>query len=96
MFLLKAGGKIVATFVATLALFVLCFMFWPKGVTMMQDFSNWAEDYLRSPGFLDDQAKALYNTFINSGTILGVTATVIARTLVEAIAWIGGSFTGRD
>lgn len=92
--LLRASTKLVATFIVTLALFLLFFMFFPKGIIALQDLAAGLNDLIRTPAFLDEQAMALYRTFINDSTLLGVIVTAIARLLIEVVAYVVGGLYG--
>ena len=92
----RATSKLVLTFVVALALFVLSFMYFPQGILALQDAAQFLGGALGEPGFLGDQAKVLYRTFITESTILCILVTAIARVLIEAASYLfGGMFGAR-
>ncbi|WOI53229.1 hypothetical protein [Parvularcula sp. LCG005] len=88
--LFRASGKLLATAIVALGIFILSFMFWPKGILWLQDGAAWFVDTVRTPGFLDEKATVLYRTFVNDSTVLGILVTAIARLVVEIVAFVFG------
>ncbi|MEM6650566.1 MAG: hypothetical protein AAF603_09980, partial [Pseudomonadota bacterium] len=53
--IVRSATKLVLTFAVTLLLFILFFMFFPKGMTALQDFAALLNDLIRTPSFLNEQ-----------------------------------------
>ena len=87
----KASAKLVATFVLVIVLMVLAFAFFPGAIKGLQDFVETLNESLRNPPLLDEQGIILYRTLVNENTIFGIIMTLVARSVVELFALIGGS-----
>ena len=87
----KASAKLVATFFMVIGLMILAFAFFPGGITWLQDLVEMLNEDLRNPPLLNEQATVLYRTLVNENTIFGIIMTLLARSIVELIALIGGS-----
>ncbi|MEM9421459.1 MAG: hypothetical protein AAF986_02975 [Pseudomonadota bacterium] len=90
----RATSKLVMTFVVTIALFILSFMYFPQGVTALQDAAQFLEAAMWEPPFLTERATVLFRTFINDSTLLGVITTAVARVLIEAVSYLFGGMVG--
>ena len=97
MFLLSLGGslfrssaKLVISFALVIIIMVLAFAFEPGWVRGFQDWIEALNDTLRTPPLLDDQGLILYRTLVNENTIFGILMTLIARAIVEMVAWMFG------
>lgn len=86
----RASTKLLATFVVVIIMMVLAFAFFPQAIVWMQDFIEMLDERLRNPP-IQEQAKVLYRTLVNENTMFGIIMTIIARMVVELIAWAGGS-----
>ncbi|MEL6473210.1 MAG: hypothetical protein AAFQ21_03940 [Pseudomonadota bacterium] len=90
----RASAKLVATFITVILLMMLSFAVMPWAITGLQNFIETLDALTRDPP-LNDQAKVLYRTLVNENTMFGIVMTIIARAIVETVAWIGGRlFTG--
>ena len=85
----RASAKLVATFFTVILLMMLCFAFMPWAITGLQDVIEGLDALTRDPP-LGAQAKVLYRTLVNENTMFGIIMTIIARALVETVAWAGG------
>ncbi len=86
----RASTKLLATFVVVIIMMILAFAFFPQAIVWMQDFIELLDERLRNPP-MQEQAKVLYRTLVNENTMFGIIMTIIARMVVELIAWAGGS-----
>ena len=87
----RASTKLFATFIMVIILMLLSFAFFPHAIVAMQDFVELLDAQLRNPPLKSEQAKVLYRTLVNENTMFGIIMTIIARMVVEIIAWAGGS-----
>ena len=81
--------KIVATFFMVILLMLLGIVFFPRQLNQVNDMANWIAnlDIVRNPD-LPQTAVAVFRNFVNETTIFGILMTLIARAVVEFIAWI--------
>lgn len=86
----RASAKLLATFVMVIALMIGMFAVAPGLITALQDLVEGLDAVLRDPP-LNEQGTVLYRTLVNENTVFGIVMTIIARALVELIAWAGGS-----
>ncbi len=85
----RASTKLFMTFVVAIILVLLAFAFYPQALNQLSDFTNFLEGHLRNPD-LSEQGKFLFRTLVNENTIFGIVTTIIARSIVEFVSWIGG------
>ena len=83
--------KIVATFVMVILLMLLGIVLFPRQLNQVNDFANWIAnlDFMRNPD-IPQSAVAVFRNFVNETTIFGIIMTLIARDVVEFIAWVCG------
>lgn len=86
----KASAKLIATFVLVIILMVLAFAFAPGLIRELQDHIEVINDMVRTPVLLDNQGLILYRTLVNENTIFGIIMTLIARAIIEIVAWLFG------
>ncbi len=91
--LLKAPIKIIMTAVVSILLFVLMFAFTPDLFVRLQDGAEWIDNQIRNPP-LDEQGTVLFRQFVNENSILAIFGTLVARSIVEGAAQIGGMIFG--
>lgn len=86
----RASAKLAATFVVVILLMIIAFAVAPGWIVGLQDFVETLNEHLRNPP-LNQQGKVLYRTLVNENTIFGILMTLIARAIVETVAFAGGS-----
>lgn len=86
----RASAKLMATFVVVILLMIAAFAVAPGTITGLQDFVETINESLRNPP-LADQPKVLYRTLVNENTIFGILMTILARAIVETVAWACGA-----
>ena len=81
--------KIVATFFMVIILMLLGIVFFPRQLNQVNDAANWIAnlDIVRNPD-IPQTAVAVFRNFVNETTIFGILMTLIARAVVEFIAWL--------
>lgn len=86
----RASAKLIASFILVIVLMLIGFAYAPGVLNSLSDFANSLEGRIRDPE-INEQGKFLFRTLVNENTIFGILMTIIARALVEFIAWVGGS-----
>lgn len=86
----KASAKLIATFIMVIVLMLLGFAFFPGALNALSDLANYLEGFVRNPN-LNEQGTFLFRTLVNENTIFGIVTTLIARAVVEFLAWMFGA-----
>jgi len=84
----SASAKLVATFFMVILLMLFAFAFFPNAINEFKEGIQrfLLTDFMRNPP-LNAQGELLFDLLITEATIFGIIMTLIARMVVEMIAW---------
>lgn len=86
----RASTKLLATFgVAVVGLLVL-FAFAPDALLAIQDVADFTSDQVQRIDIANAQGEFLYRSLVNGTTIFGMLLTILARAIVELVAFAFG------
>lgn len=84
------GAKTVATFFVMVGLFLLCMTFYPEAINWLLRMADGLENELRSYDVFQAREDNLFRLLVDDMALFGIFLTVIARTIVELLAFLFG------